>query len=113
VLPKNRANFRWGYGYVDEVADSLLLCAADRRPGNRVYNVGYPTGTSTIELHRMVADAIGWDGTIEISDEEESGPINYSQDLYTDSSRIREELGYSETVSFEEGIRLTVGNDCV
>jgi len=111
VLANDWASFRWGYGYVDEVADSLLLCSSDSRPGNHVYNVGYPTGTSTIELYGIVGEIIGWHGTIEVSDEEPSGSSNYSQHLYSLSSRIREELGYSETVSFEDAIKLTIGNE--
>ena len=87
------------------------MCADDSRPGNHVYNVGYPYGTSTVELYRMVADAIGWQGTIQVSDEGPVGSSNYSQDLYSESALIRQELGYSETISFEEGIRLTIGNE--
>ncbi len=111
VLAKNRATFRWGFGYLDEIADALLLWAADSRPGNHVYNVGYPYGTSTVELYRMVADAIGWQGTIQVSGEDPKGSNNYSQDLYSESALIRQELGYSKRISFEEGIRLTVGNE--
>ena len=42
VRPRNRANFKWGYGYLDNVSDALILCAADGRPGHFIYNVGYP-----------------------------------------------------------------------
>jgi nucleoside-diphosphate-sugar epimerase len=111
VLARDWANFRWGFGYLDEIADSLLLCAADSRPGNHVYNVGYPYGTSTLELYRMVAEAIGWQGTLQVSDEDPAGSINYSQNLYSESALIRQELGYSERISFKEGIRLTIGNE--
>ena len=110
VRARNRANFRWGYGYVDNVSDALILCATDRRPGNFVYNVGYPTGTSLLELFHMVAKALDWKGTIEASDKDEAGGINYSQHLYSESPLIRKELGYSERVPFEEAIRLTIGS---
>lgn len=110
VRARNRANFRWGYGYVDNVSDALILCAADRRPGNFVYDVGYPTGTSLLELFHMVAEALDWKGTIEASDEDETGEINYSQHLYSESPLIRKELGYTERIPFEEAIRRTIGS---
>ena len=110
VRARNRANFRWGYGYVDNVSDALILCATDRRPGNFVYDVGYPFGTSLLELFHMVAEALDWKGTIEASDEDETGGINYSQHLYSESPLIRKELGYAERVPFEEAIRRTIGS---
>lgn len=110
VRPRNRAHFRWGYGYLDNIADALLLCAADRRPSNHIYNIGYPSGTSTLELFHMVAAVMGWQGTIEASDEDETTELNYAQHLYSHSTLIREELGYSERIPFEEAIRLTIGS---
>jgi nucleoside-diphosphate-sugar epimerase len=59
----------------------------------------------------MVAEAIGWQGTLQVSDEDPAGSINYSQNLYSESALIRQELGYSERISFKEGIRLTIGNE--
>lgn len=72
----------------------------DARPGGRIYNVGEEhTPTVAERLARLPRD-IGKPGV----------PMegNFAQDIVYDTSRIREELGYVEVVSEEEGIRRTL-----
>lgn len=108
ALSEKRAAWRFCYGYVDDVSDALLLCAEDRRPQHRVYNVAYPDGISNLEMLTMVAKVIGWAGRIEVVKGEGADDAKFNQELYVDSSRIREELGYAERVLFEDAVRLYV-----
>jgi nucleoside-diphosphate-sugar epimerase len=105
------ANFRWSRGYVGNVADMLLACAADRRPGNRIYNLGYPEGTSNIELYEMVVDVIGWEGRIVVTEDGTDPPKeDLTQHFTGDISKFRREFNYSDRVSMEEAVKLTVAN---
>ena len=109
VLAEEAAEWRFSYGYVDNVADALLACAADRRDGNFVYNAGYPGGLSILERFVLVADAMGWDGEITSSpDLKSEDKLEFRQDLIMDTSRLREELGYQEEVTVEEAMRRSV-----
>ncbi|NQW17759.1 MAG: NAD-dependent epimerase/dehydratase family protein [Chloroflexi bacterium] len=109
VLPEEAAGFRHTHGYVDNVADALLLCAADRRDGNFVYNAGYPNGLSVMERFTLVAEAMGWDGEITSSpDLKSQDTINFNQELIMDTTRIRNNLGYKETVGLKDAIRSAV-----
>jgi nucleoside-diphosphate-sugar epimerase len=38
----------------------------------------------------------------------EDGKLNFAQDIAYDTSRIRNELGYREEVTYEEGLRRTL-----
>ena len=92
VLAEEAAEYRHTYGYVDNVADALLLCAADRRDGNFIYNAGYPGGLSIRERFVLVADAMGWEGE-----------ITSSRDLKSEMAVKR--LARSIMTNFEKAIR--------
>ena len=111
VLVRSQPLAEWNhtYGYVDNIADALLLCAEDRRPRNATYNVGYPDGFTILQILRYVAAAIDWEGEITTSpDVEPEVDANWDQDLVMDTSRIRDELGYKELVPMEEAVRRSV-----
>ncbi len=106
------ANFRWTWGYVYNIADMLLICAGDRRPGNHIYNLGFPSGVTNGELHRMVADVIGWKGEIVLTEDGTKEPEqDLSNDWISDTSKFRRDFGYTERISLEEAVRLTVGDE--
>ena len=109
VLAEEAAQYRHTYGYVDNVADALLLCAADRRDGNFIYNAGYPGGLSIQERFVLVADAMGWEGEITSSrDLKSEMNIDFRQELVMNTSRLREDLGYKEAIPIEEAMRRSV-----
>jgi len=107
-----QANFRWTWGYVENIADMLLECAGDRRSVNRIYNLGYPTGVSMVELYEMVSEEIEWDGTIIVTEDRTKEP---GQDLthhwIADSTKFRRDFDYSGNVLLEDAIRLSVQAD--
>ena len=109
VLAEEAAEYRHTYGYVDNVADALPLCAADRRDGNFIYNAGYPGGLSIRERFVLVADAMGWEGEITSSrDLKSEMNIDFRQELVMNTSRLREDLGYEEAIPIEEAMRRSV-----
>ncbi|MCA1850021.1 MAG: NAD-dependent dehydratase, partial [Acidobacteria bacterium] len=78
-----------------------------------IYNVGEREASTEAEWARQIGAAAGWRGEV-IAVQRESLPAHLRADydwschLYVDTSRIREELGYTETVSPEEAMRRTV-----
>jgi len=107
-----QANFRWTWGYVENIADMLLECVGDRRSGNRVYNLGYPAGVSVLELYEAVADVIEWDGSIVVTEDGTEEPEqDLTQHWIADSTKFRRDFDYSERISLEKAIALTVQHD--
>lgn len=113
LLPAEVAAWRGARGYVENVADAIVLAATDARGAGRVYNVAAEPTLEERAWVAAVAAAAGWKGRVaEIPSDRLPGPLrggfNAAQHLDAATARIRRELGYREQVAFEEGIRRTV-----
>lgn len=113
LLGESEARWRWTHGYVENVADAVVLAATDERAKNRIYNVGDPDALTRKEWVEAIGRAAGWCGeVIELPPNDLpqhlKGPVSFDHDIFVDTSRIRDELGYSEKVSREDGLRKTV-----
>jgi nucleoside-diphosphate-sugar epimerase len=79
----------------------------------RVYNVAEPTAFSELEWAQLVTGVAGWESEF-VTMPSNKAPAhlrvesNLAQHWVVSSQRIREELGYHEVVSFEEGLRRTI-----
>ncbi len=107
MTPK-RANFRWSWGYVENIADMLLLLAADKRPANEIYNLGYANAASNAEMSELISDAFGWGGTLVTQDDGSTDGANLLQDWTADTSKFRRDFDYTERYSMREAFKLTI-----
>src|SRR5262249_41248891 len=87
--------------------------AVDDRASGGIYNVGETPAFSELEWGRKIATAASWTGEFVVLPYERTPPHlvqpgNFAQHWETDTSRIRNELGYREPISVELGIRRTV-----
>lgn len=108
VIPLDavEAEWRWAHGYVDDVAHAIALAALDARSAGRIYNVGEERVLSLEERALAVGAAAGWHGRIaRVPAERLPEPMRIGlamrQDILTDSSRIRAELGYREVTPLD------------
>jgi nucleoside-diphosphate-sugar epimerase len=113
LLGERQARWRFHQGYVENVADAIVLAVSEARAARRIYNVGAPTTPSVGQWVRRIADHAGWTGRV-ITVPEARLPAHlrtdawFEQDLVYDTSRIRSELGYRESVAPEEALRSTI-----
>jgi len=112
-LEENVARWRGSRGYVENVAHAIALAVCSGRAAGRIYNVAEPEAHTELEWTRMVAEAAGWRGEIEIvpadrAPAELKMPYNLEQHWVADTTRIRQELGYGEPVAVEEALRRTI-----
>jgi nucleoside-diphosphate-sugar epimerase len=113
LLGEGLSRWRWTRGYVENVAAAVALAVADERAAGRVYNVGEAEVPTEPEWIRRIGEAAGWQGKV-VAVPEDRLPghlrmgLDTDQHLVTDTSRIREELGYEEPVAREEALRRTV-----
>jgi nucleoside-diphosphate-sugar epimerase len=97
---RHQPRWRWTHGYVENVAAAIVLAATHPVASGRIYNVGEsPTPTVGERLAGLPPSSMAAD--------ERTG-FNFAQDIAYDTSRIRRELGYTELVSYEEGLRRTL-----
>jgi len=113
LLDEETAQWRGPRGYVENVATAITSAIVDHRAANRIYNVAEQRPFTELEWTQRVAEAAGWSGVIKVVPAERSPahlklPGNTKQHWVADTSRIRSELGYSETVSLEQALRATI-----
>jgi nucleoside-diphosphate-sugar epimerase len=113
LLGEGRAQWRWTRGYVENVAAAISLAATDGRATGRIYNVGEPEAPTEFEWVQRIGKSADWTGIIKgippaTLPAHLELPYDYRHHLVADTSRIRRELSYRETISLEEAIRRTV-----
>lgn len=113
LFSETLAAWRSPRGYVENVAAAIALAATDDRAARRIYNVCEEPSFSELEWARKVAAAMRWGGDFVVLPTESTPrhllqPGNAAQHWTTSSTRIRQELGYEESVTIEEAIRRTV-----
>jgi len=92
----SRPQWRWTHGHVENVAAAIVLAATHPAAAGRTYNVGEATTPTMGErLARLPARAA--QGT--------PPPFDYSQDMAVATSRIREELGFTEQIDEAAAMR--------
>ena len=98
--------------YVDDHAEALWLAAVKGEPG-RTYNIGAESEYQNIDLVRRICAVLDDDcpegaphgQLIEFVADRPGHDYRYA----LNSTRVRKELGWQPTVSFEDGLRNTVG----
>jgi nucleoside-diphosphate-sugar epimerase len=107
------AGWRATKGYVEDVGRTIALAAASPQAAGRVYNVGEADTLTELDWARAVARAMRWNGSFQPMPDASLPPFlrapgNTDQHWVTDTSRLRAELGFRESVPREEAIRRTV-----
>jgi nucleoside-diphosphate-sugar epimerase len=107
------ARWRSPRGYVENVAAAIALTAVSERAAGRIYNIAETPAFSELGWASKIAAATEWDGDFVTLPKARMPahllqPGNSAQHWEADSSRIRQELGYQESVPLEEAIRRTI-----
>jgi nucleoside-diphosphate-sugar epimerase len=93
VMQEDYSRWRWTRGYVENVADAIVLAALSPAAAGRVYNLGEPDALT----EREWAELCGARVTL-VDHVDGLPPYDWSRDLVMDTRAIREELGYREEV---------------
>jgi nucleoside-diphosphate-sugar epimerase len=105
--------WRWTHGFVEDVAESVVLAATLPQAAGRIYNVGEEDTLTFIERIEELGRIAGWTGRVipvratELP-ESERMPLDFAHHLAYDTSRIRTELGYAEVVPRAEALERTI-----
>jgi nucleoside-diphosphate-sugar epimerase len=93
-------------GYVENVAQAIVLAATHEAAAGRTYNVAEPEPHTEAQWVARIA-------LLKILPADRMPPhlrkpLNFEQHLLTNTTRIRRELGYREAVGSDEALRRTV-----
>jgi nucleoside-diphosphate-sugar epimerase len=107
------AQWRWTHGFVEDVAEAVVLAAITPVSAGRVFNVGESWAPTMAERLAEFARVAGWRGRIlpvpapELA-ESDRMPHDFAHHLVYDTTRIRSELGYREVVPREASLLRTI-----
>jgi nucleoside-diphosphate-sugar epimerase len=106
------AQWRGTKGYVDDIAAGVALAIRSDRAAGRIYNVGERDTLTELEWAKEVAWALNWHGEFRLLPDDRlpahlRAPGNTTQHWIADTTRIREELGFTERFTRAEAIRRT------
>ena len=113
ILGEKQAQWRFGNGYVENVAHAICLAVTKRSFENRVFNVSEKKTPTLKELVEGLACFTEWEGSVLVVPDQDlpehlKSPGDCRQSLYLDSSRIRKELGFTEIVDEETAARRSI-----
>jgi nucleoside-diphosphate-sugar epimerase len=111
-LDETFAGWRCTRGFVEDVAAAVALATTDDRAAGRTYNVGELVARSEAELVGAIASVVDWGGqVITVPAGTLPVPENCKQDVVTDTTRIRSELGFQEVVPSAESLARAVRSE--
>jgi nucleoside-diphosphate-sugar epimerase len=113
LLGAAQAGFRFAIGYVENVAAAAASAITHPAASGRVYNCGDPQTPTAGDWLASVAAAIGWRGRILLAPEAAlpthlATPYDYQHHLVVDTTRLRDELGFTEPVAPAERLARTI-----
>jgi nucleoside-diphosphate-sugar epimerase len=113
LMGEGQAAWRWTKGYVENLALAVVRAVTDERAAGRIYNVGEQETLTWAEWVRAIGRAAGWGGEVVVVPRDRLPEHlvpddNTEQQMIADSTRIRQELGYRETVGQDEALRRTI-----
>src|SRR5205085_11218682 len=113
LLEEGQSRWRWTRGYVENVAAAIALAVTTERATGRIYNVGEKEAFTESDWVHAIGHAAGWDGEIVVLPKNSlpahmTTNADHSHHLFTDTSRIRAELGFNERVSRQEALHKTI-----
>ena len=113
VLEESIANWCGCWGYVENVAEAIAISVTNERAVGQIYNVAEEIIVSEAERIRNIGRLVGWHGEVVIAPKSKMPEswnlgFNTKQHWVSDTTRIRQELSYSEPIPQEEALRQTI-----
>jgi nucleoside-diphosphate-sugar epimerase len=113
LFEEDAARWRASKGYVENIADAIVLAATCDAAAGHIYNVAEEDTLTELEWARLIAKEMGWDGEFIVLPTERTpahlrNPGNLKQHWVASSKRLRGELGYREQITRTEAVRRTI-----
>jgi nucleoside-diphosphate-sugar epimerase len=115
-LDERAAKWPNSYGYLTDVAEAMVLAALDPRAAGRIYNVGQGFVRTPIEWlltfgvvmnRRIEVETVPAAEQALLHERAEASDLRYP--LTLDTTRIRQELGFTEVIPEREALLATIG----
>ena len=117
LFEEDAARWRASKGYVENVADAIVVAATSDAATSHIYNVAEENTLTELEWAQLIATEMSWDGEFVVLPPKDTPahlrfPGDLKQHWIASSERIRQELEYREAVSRTEAMRRTIKWEC-
>lgn len=117
-MDERAAKWPNSYGYVDDVAEAILMAALDPRAAGRTYNVGQDFVRTPIEWLLMFGMVTNTQIEVETVPAQDKALLHQRADatdlrypLTLDTTRIRDELGFDEPTDLRDALLATIADE--
>jgi nucleoside-diphosphate-sugar epimerase len=119
ALDKQWAEWRTSLGYVENVADALVLAATHPAADGRTFNVGPEHVKTNREWAIALKAVVDWRGEIRVMArdtipepaQKQLGALDLTVPIRLNTSAIRQTIGYTEVVSEADALAATIAFD--
>lgn len=115
AIDERAAGWLNSYGYIDDMAEALVLAVIHPAAAGRIFNAAQPRDRTVVEWAHTILDVMNIAADVVIVPPAENGIMadraeasNLAYPLTLDSTRIRAELGFVETISEREALERTI-----
>ena len=106
-IQPDEGNWTFSRSFHKNVAHAIYLAVRAELPGKNVFNVSEKEALTTRQWIQRIASICGWRGQI-IEKDSSGGTLNWKQDFYVNSEKIRRQLAYDEKYCTNEGLADTI-----
>lgn len=107
LLDEDSAKWKTNRAYVEDIANGIALAIENENASGQVFNISEENALTEIEFVQKIAKYTGWKGEVLVYKNEEASDYK-RQDLVTDSSKIREVIGYKEITREDDAYTNTI-----
>jgi len=109
ILTPKQAEWRCSSGYAKDMGYAIALAAKNKKAAGQIYNVADSFAFTQRDWIRAIARAADWQGTVRVEPLDcDPSTFNYDQHIIVDSTKIRQELGYTEQTPINDALKKTV-----
>jgi nucleoside-diphosphate-sugar epimerase len=109
LLDERAARWRGARGYVENMATAIALAVVEQRAQGRVYTIAEPEAFAEVEWVHQIGQVADWHGeVVRVPAGRLPTQADPDQHWIIDSTRIRQELGYTETITHSEALQRTI-----
>ncbi len=107
VIQPGERDWLFSRSFHKNVAHAIYLAVQASLPGVNIFNVAEEEAFTTQQWIQKIASVCGWQGqTVAKSTADET--LNWQQHFHVSSEKIRQQLGYDEKYSINEGLADTI-----
>lgn len=103
-IPRQRAGWKFSRCLHKNAAYAILKVLEANQEGHHIYNVAEEEAYTDLEWCKKIAAVCGWQGRITVYDDNNLEDVDLKQDFYVSTKKIRDEIGFTEKYSPDEGL---------